>query len=379
MTEFGNLDEITLDSLDKLQELCRLCLKVCENQVSMSSYAEGFQFSEMWECFVETRVVNEIHRPKYICTDCSDNLYSAYCFKINTQNAEILLNNHLLQLKECADHPNVSLPMVEEIKDVDTVELYEVDDDDHLTESFDIDEDENPQDHIIEEEDVVIEDTRLSFHLDEIVELKKFVCDVCQQTFDTKVELRRHSKNRHEKNHLCTHCGKFFKRADTLKKHILMHEGAKPFKCTVCEKAYRQSFLLKDHLRSHRKEKYICNECGKELSSYNTLNVHMKYHSGVKNYRCHLCDSNFTLSGHLKEHLKIHTDEKLFPCLICPKRFRSKGLVTIHNRTHSKERPYKCDRCPKAFPSASKLTLHIRSHTGKLSTNLIFIRKFKFF
>lgn len=70
--------------------------------------------------------------------------------------------------------------------------------------------------------------------------------------------------------------------------------------------------MLKEHMKAHRNEKYTCEECGKQLASYNTLNIHRRCHLGIKKYICKICDAKFIVGGQLKEHMKIHTNEKPF-------------------------------------------------------------------
>lgn len=52
--------------------------------------------------------------------------------------------------------------------------------------------------------------------------------------------------------------------------------------------------------KTRRKEPYMCNKCGRVLSSASSYYVHMKQHSGHKPYRCTECPATFCRKPYLE-------------------------------------------------------------------------------
>lgn len=58
------------------------------------------------------------------------------------------------------------------------------------------------------------------------------------------------------------------------------------------------------------KAKPVCYTCGKVFSEASSLRRHMRIHRGVKPYVCQLCDKAFTQCNQLKTHVRTHTGER---------------------------------------------------------------------
>lgn len=50
---------------------------------------------------------------------------------------------------------------------------------------------------------------------------------------------------------VCTTCGKVFSEASSLRRHMRIHKGVKPYVCQLCGKAFTQCNQLKTHVRTH--------------------------------------------------------------------------------------------------------------------------------
>lgn len=107
-----------------------------------------------------------------------------------------------------------------------------------------------------------------------------------------------------------------------------------------------------------KKKKYKCKHCEKNFSSYSSLHVHVRIHTGQRPYSCTHCFKSFTHSSGLKRHVRCHTGEKPYSCPACPSAFADRGALKSHIRTHTGERPFVCDMCRKTFTQPSSLRVH---------------------
>jgi uncharacterized Zn-finger protein len=104
-------------------------------------------------------------------------------------------------------------------------------------------------------------------------------------------------------------CGKGFKRATHLNRHMMVHQQLFPFKCTWegCERAYVQKCQLDKHVITHTTPKpYACTweGCSESFSKHNKLRRHICTHTGALPYPC--SEPNCTVAFNHPSHLKRH-------------------------------------------------------------------------
>ncbi|XP_053316871.1 myoneurin isoform X2 [Spea bombifrons] len=184
-------------------------------------------------------------------------------------------------------------------------------------------------------------------------------------------KMERSEKDLHEKfcknKPVCNTCGKVFSEASSLRRHMRIHKGVKPYVCHLCGKAFTQCNQLKTHVRTHTGEKpYQCNLCDKSFAQKCQLVFHSRMHHGEeKPFKCDVCNLQFATSSNLKIHVRKHSGEKPYVCDRCGQRFAQASTLTYHVRRHTGEKPYVCDTCGKAFAVSSSLITHARKHSGE--------------
>ena len=79
-----------------------------------------------------------------------------------------------------------------------------------------------------------------------------FTCDICQQQFITRDNLKQHSLRRHEdvKPYVCSECPKCFCTSRELRSHHLVHLDVKNFSCCLCNKSFKRPWTFVKHFKS---------------------------------------------------------------------------------------------------------------------------------
>ncbi|XP_056596714.1 zinc finger protein 667 [Triplophysa dalaica] len=119
-------------------------------------------------------------------------------------------------------------------------------------------------------------------------------------------------------------------------------------------------------LAAFRRREFCCNLCDKKFSTKLTMRRHMGIHQGEKPFKCPHCHYCTRLKASLIQHLRVHTGEKPYKCSQCSYASIDRSSLRRHSRTHTQERPYCCQYCPYSSIQKKSLDLHSRRHhTGE--------------
>ncbi|KAG8564642.1 hypothetical protein GDO81_016536 [Engystomops pustulosus] len=199
--------------------------------------------------------------------------------------------------------------------------------------------------------------------------LRPFKCSQCDKAYGTQRDLKEHSVlHTGQRPYHCEDCGKSFARRPTLRIHRKNYctprtnEMKTLLQCGICDKQLANVCSLRNHMLIHTGEKpYTCSECGNTFRHRGNLRIHQRLHTGEKPYKCQFCGDAFPQQPELKRHLILHTGE-MHLCTVCGKALKDPHTLRAHERLHTGERPFLCKYCGKSYPIATKLRRHLKSH-----------------
>lgn len=200
--------------------------------------------------------------------------------------------------------------------------------------------------------------------------IKPFHCPHCPQQFRSLYNVQVHVDRYHKATEdnpelfICNFCDKPFLLKENLKKHLVTHvDSGNSFKCIYCNKVFPYHILLMQHEKRHMvKGRHQCTLCSMSYRCRNLLYSHVKSHLKIKDFICQYCGKEFLRPNSLKRHVEVSHGEHRIVCPICKKKL--KGHLTEHMRTHEKKRPHVCPECGQRFTQSTQLNVHRRAHTG---------------
>jgi uncharacterized Zn-finger protein len=113
------------------------------------------------------------------------------------------------------------------------------------------------------------------------------LCTFCGKAFRRYFDLKRHLQSHENKREFkCKVCGKGFNTSSILNTHKhLVHQIVKKFKCPECKNSFETMLEVKRHSISHSQiKKFACPECGKLFKRNYEVRRHLIIHKDKKEF-----------------------------------------------------------------------------------------------
>ena len=161
---------------------------------------------------------------------------------------------------------------------------------------------------------------------------RSFKCSECDVVKKSIREFNIHHEECHNPQ-ICGTCGKLFKLASSLARHMYEHNQPK-YHCDQCDYSCQFKSELQTHKIVHRKNpSYKCMKanCGKWFMRNWDLTLHLQKHDGVR-HDCEYegCQFLTNTKKQLKEHQKSHQDDHQHVCAKCRKGFKYRSSLKRH-------------------------------------------------
>ncbi|XP_055845187.1 zinc finger protein 600-like [Episyrphus balteatus] len=203
----------------------------------------------------------------------------------------------------------------------------------------------------------------------------KIECLICEAVFTHPTSLKTHMLvHSGERPFKCDHCDKSFARKTVLNIHRRLHTGEKPYKCPLCDSACVTKDALMRHMskdhdddREADRIKFTCGVCHKSMGTKYSLQTHMKLHeqnttasSTELNFSCNMCTESFDTKSNYAKHMEVHDSHRNFQCDICQVTFEKKFKLLFHLQTHKIE-DLPCKKCGETFTIRENLIQHVKA------------------
>ncbi|KAL3271238.1 hypothetical protein HHI36_021732 [Cryptolaemus montrouzieri] len=129
-------------------------------------------------------------------------------------------------------------------------------------------------------------------------------------------------------------------------------EGYGPFICEFCGKVISSKVLFTRHCSKHKlRDGFQCEICSKVLPEWDSYKNHCKLlHGGLpKRFECPSCNKKYRTRKLLESHIQIHKiEDSKYSCLICREAFESKVDFEKHRIVHRPQKGF-CKICGLGF------------------------------
>ena len=186
---------------------------------------------------------------------------------------------------------------------------------------------------------------------------KRFICNTCNQDFNSKRELAYHLGMEHNDLSLCDNGANLL----SLKPEALQ--------CEYCEYSSTVRQYLERHVKAvHLRERnFVCSECGFAFSEKKSLQGHIDRNTitGSDGEARLQCSKYKKLPSSASEHIAKNKESNEFHCLQCSYHSKCPSDTKRHvERMHLKLKKFVCKLCDKGFSSKPNFYLHLATDHG---------------
>jgi KRAB domain-containing zinc finger protein len=210
----------------------------------------------------------------------------------------------------------------------------------------------------------------LLFHLRH--QKASFKCTKCEMGFHHRTTMDKHMEMVHNESYVCKICSLPLFTRRTYETHQLSRHGVKTkAQCKYCDQTFDSKQDMKQHLTQHieaPKRSFVCEQCGHTFRQETDMKLHQESHTTMEKTKCDLCPKKFKNTRTLANHVKtVHLRKKAraakteYPCTMCPLRFERRQFLEGHLIVHNTEnRPFfQCNKCGVAYTRRQKLQIHV--------------------
>lgn len=115
---------------------------------------------------------------------------------------------------------------------------------------------------------------------------------------------------------------------------------------------------------------FLCDTCGKKLSTYSNLMTHRLIHlpsDQRRSFECYVCKTTFRYKKSIIHHMSVHSGIKIqYQCNVCLSSFSRSDALRRHTLIHLKLQPHLCSTCGKGFRTKFNLKVKSMNVVGNL-------------
>lgn len=162
--------------------------------------------------------------------------------------------------------------------------------------------------------------------------------------------------------YICDLCKEKFTSHRKIRDHMSQHRKKLGLYCRLCDSIFPNRSAMRKHEKSHFivKSSIVCEQCGKALSDFRQLRMHMRTHANT--YKCTFpgCFDTFTRKRAYYNHFGVKHGIKPSVCADCGKEFSNHLTLKNHRRIfHNDGIKFTCPECPKTCLDMRMLEKHI--------------------